>query len=153
MSQEKQIGNIPKGIYKLRCIEASLGQTQVTGNKMYNLVCEIIPKKEGSPTMTQGVCIDGTKMYGRTVITTKSLKFVNICRSAFGLVPITAEDIENTDAQEFVGNECYAICTGKVEDNLDEEGEPMTDPYTGETLTKHKKEIVEWIPRPTVKAY
>ena len=151
MSTEKQISNIPKAIYKLRCIEGTNGQAQSSGNKMYNLVCEIIPKKEGSPTMVQGVCIDGTKMYGRSVITAKSLKFVNICRSAFGLAPIEADEIEITDANEFVGNECFAICAGKAEDNLDEDGSPMTDPYTGETLVKHKKEIIEWIPRPTVK--
>lgn len=151
MSDEtsNQVSNIPKAVYKLRCLEAETRTVQSSGNKMYSLVCEIIPN--GKPTMVQGVCIDGAKLYGRSVITVKALSHVNKCRSAFGLAPITAEDIDNTDAAEFIGNECYAICSGKTEDNMGDDNEPMKDPYTGETLVKHKKEIVEWIPRPAGK--
>jgi hypothetical protein len=99
--------------------------------------------------MIQGVCIDGVKITGNSVITPKTLFYVNKCRSAFGLAPIGAENIEDTDAEEFIGNECFAVCSGKTEADLDGEENPMVDPYTGEPKVVSKREIIEWIARPS----
>jgi len=144
-----QVPSIPKKIYKLRCVDASNTQTK-NGNKNLRIVCEFHPKDGNTPTMVNGVCIDGIKITGNSVVTPKTLYYVNKARSAFGLADIKAEEIESIDAAEFIGNECFAVCIGKTETDNEEDGTPMVDPYTGEPKVINKREILEWIRRPSV---
>lgn len=157
---EKQIDpkayetRIPRNIYRLRVRECDTVTTKEKGYKMFKYVSEIIPKKEGIPTVIKlgdgnSVCIDGLEFYHQSVVTEKALKFFNNFRSAVGLSEITAEDISRVDGKEALGLEFFAECVGTEETKMNEETkEPLTDPYTGAVMKQLSREIKTFIGRP-----
>jgi hypothetical protein len=138
---------IPKNFYKLRVVECTASVT-ANGNKAYRMKAEITPRVEGNPTLINGVCIDGVQFFHNMVIMPKTLKFVNQVRSALGLEALTPETIEQTNPEEYIGLEGFAMCKCAKTPENDEEGNQLTDPYTSAPVFKFKRELMEWAPRP-----
>lgn len=140
---------IPKNYYKLRVIEANEGQSQTSGNRMIKGKAEIIPKKEGVPTMISGQCIDGVQFFFNVVITPKAVKFVNECLSALGVPQVTEDSVNSVSSADLIGQEGFAMLHCKKEPEMDDDKNQLTDPYTGEPVFKYKREFLGWVPRPS----
>lgn len=138
---------LPKNAYKFRCIAAD-NEKSKSGSRMAELELEII---ENDPVMhnDKPVDINGLTIKSWSVVTEKSLKFANNCRAAFGLVELTADDINVFDAREFLGKTAFGIAQSTLTPQLNEvTKEPIKNPYTGEPMMQVRREITEWIPKP-----
>lgn len=135
---------LPLSQYKLRVIEAKLGETS-NRNPKVDFTCEIF----GHNQLINGVDVNGLQIRGSSVLVPQALQFVNRLRAALDLPEVTEETLPTVTADEYVKCEGIAKCVGNVEPQIDEvTGEPMRDPYTNEELVTVKREIKEWYPRP-----
>lgn len=158
MSSEKQLdeaaykATMPKDYYKVRVMECEPTTTK-NGHKMFKFKLEIVPKEHGVPTTVKSatgedICIDGIGLYSQSVISSKSLRFHNDCRSCFGIRPITEDGIEGANPIEFKGAEGFVLASGGATEDKDEAGNVIKDPYTGKPKMVTRREVHEFLPRP-----
>lgn len=141
-----------KDYYKVRVVECEPAKTK-NGHKMFKFKLEIVPREHGVSTVVKSatgddICIDGLTLYSQTVISEKSIRFHNDCRSCFGLRSITEDGIESTNPIEFKGAEGFVLASGGAEEEKNEAGEVIKDPYTGKPKMVTRREVHEFLPRP-----
>lgn len=147
LSEEAYNIALPRNYYRFRCLEAEDAKT-AKGHKMIKFKLEIIPRDINTPTIVNGVQIDGLQVYANSVVTDKSMQFHNQARAAFGLNRLEPSEVDQAVAIQFKGLECFALAQGTNESDKSANGDPILDPYTGKPRMVTKRELVEFVPRP-----
>lgn len=147
LSEEAYNIALPRNYYRFRCLEAEDAKTK-NGHKILKFKLEIIPRDINTPTIVNGVQVDGLQVYANSVVTDKSIQFHNQVRAAFGLNRLEPNEVEQSVAVQFKGLECFALAQGTNEPDKTSDGTPIMDPYTGKPRMVTKREVVEFVPRP-----
>jgi len=128
----------------LRCTKCEK-KTSSNNNPMLKQVFEVFQAKPIKKADGDFVDINGIEFYTQQMLMPKSIKYINLQRSSLGLPPLKDSEVEQANAEEYLGTEGFAVCVARIESVLNEvTSEVVVNELTGKPFTKVVREILEW---------
>lgn len=136
---------LKKDFYQLRVLDIKDATSAKAGLPMKVLTLELI---NAAPITVEGRQVDVNghiKFMENIVLVEKALPYINQKIKAFGIAPVsTFGDAVAFNYDDMKGKIAYALCGSTVEEQKNEAGEVIMDPFTGKPHTRVKHVIYEW---------
>lgn len=138
--------NIPRQAYKLRCLECEKRKSS-KGNPMLVQTFEIFDAKPIADKDGNIVEINGVKVQETIPLMETTLFRVNPQRQSLGLPMIKASELDDINAEEYKGLEGPAVVVSVTEEQKDDNGNAIINPYTEQPVIRRSRKVTMWLAR------